>query len=468
MPFPLPSRVPLAARLAKSPFFRNVAIVMSGTVVAQAVGMLIMPLVTRLYSPADFGVLGAFNAFLSIAGAGIALQYSDAVVLPKSDLDAAALVAASSLSILVLTGLLGAGVLLFPGFFRSWAGQGGAGWMLLFLILALPVTGLNQTLQAWCTRRKAFKTTAHSQMARPACSLSMQVAAGFAHLGWGGLVSGSIAGDAAATAVLARESLRADGSLLRQAFTWKHLKAVGREYVDFPLYSMPQNVLNAASQGIPVLLLTRYFGPAVAGSYALGMRVLQAPMSLILTSVRQVLLQRATEVHNHGQRLWPLLARSTGLLALIAFAPAVLIALLSPVVFRWAFGPDWGLAGECARWLVLWLGIMFCNLPAALLGRILRQQRNLLIFDVLLLAARVTSLVLAARALSPVQTVMVFSLVGFAFNVFFILWIAALVLRHDRHLAPPAAVSAHSTVPDFKAHVPRTPVSGRQSVLGSP
>jgi O-antigen/teichoic acid export membrane protein len=336
--------------------------------------------------------------------------------------------------------------------------------MLLFLILALPVTGLNQTLQAWCTRRKAFKTSAHSQMVRPACSLGIQVAAGVAHLGWGGLVTGSIAGDAAATAVLARESLRSDASLLRRAFRWAHLKAVGREYLDFPLYSMPQNVLNAASQGIPVLLLTRYFGPAMAGSYALGMRVLQAPMSLVLTSVRQVLLQRATEVHNHGQRLWPLLVRSTGLLAVIAFGPSVLIALLAPVVFRWAFGPEWGLAGECARWLVLWLGLMFCNLPAALLGRILRQQRNLLIFDVLLLAARVTALVVAARTLTPVQTVMVFSLVGFAFNAFFILWIAALVLRHDRRLTASAQPAGQSAA----GHTPQRPVPAFKSVVSSP
>jgi len=84
---------------------------------------------------------------------------------------------------------------------------------------------------------------------------------------------------------------------------------------------------------------------------------------------------------------------------------------------RFVFGEDWRVAGEYARWLILWLAPMFCNVPASLAARILRLQRDLFLVDVVLLGARAAALVLGGLWLEPLQTIIALSLVGALFNV---------------------------------------------------
>ncbi|MCK7480582.1 MAG: hypothetical protein M0C28_27660 [Candidatus Moduliflexus flocculans] len=61
------------------------------------------------------------------------------------------------------------------------------------------------------------------------------------------------------------------------------------------MYSASQNIINAVSGGLPVLLLTRFFGLPIAGAYAFAMGVLTFPMGFVLSALRQVLFQKASE-----------------------------------------------------------------------------------------------------------------------------------------------------------------------------
>ena len=172
-----------------------------------------------------------------------------------------------------------------------------------------------------------------------------------------------------------------------------------------------------------MILLIYYFGATIGGIYAFAIRVLQLPMNFILTSLRQVLFQKLSEVHNHGGDLGGLFAKTTATLLGISLVPAALAFVFAPQMFGLVFGSKWVLAGEYARWLLIWLVPGFCNLPAALAGRILRQQRNLLLFDLGLLMSRIAVLMLGGNYFTPLQTIVTFSLVGAAFNIFLILFI---------------------------------------------
>ncbi|MBO1928615.1 hypothetical protein J4731_01440 [Providencia rettgeri] len=47
--------------------------------------MLFSPIITRLYGPEVFGILGTFTAILTVITPIAALTYPIAIVLPKSD-----------------------------------------------------------------------------------------------------------------------------------------------------------------------------------------------------------------------------------------------------------------------------------------------------------------------------------------------------------------------------------------------
>ena len=95
-------------------------------------------------------------------------------------------------------------------------------------------------------------------------------------------------------------------------------------------------------------------------------------------------------------------------------------------MFRWIFGPQWQVAGEYARSLVLWLTVAFCNLPAELFGKIFRIQKFVFYYDMALLAARALVLVLGGLYLSSSTTVLLFAVVGSIMNTVLILWVGYL------------------------------------------
>jgi O-antigen/teichoic acid export membrane protein len=102
------------AKLKKSYFFRNVLIVMSGTALAQVLGYALSPVISRLYSPSDFGIFGSFNAVLNVIAAGVTLDYSMAIMLPRSKNDAFSLFMLSCLTTVGLAGVASLACLIAP------------------------------------------------------------------------------------------------------------------------------------------------------------------------------------------------------------------------------------------------------------------------------------------------------------------------------------------------------------------
>jgi hypothetical protein len=76
------------ARLRKSSFVKNVLVVMSGTAAVQIIDFALSPIMSRLFSPSDFGIFDSFDAVFGVIAAGVTLEYTHATMLPKERKDA--------------------------------------------------------------------------------------------------------------------------------------------------------------------------------------------------------------------------------------------------------------------------------------------------------------------------------------------------------------------------------------------
>jgi O-antigen/teichoic acid export membrane protein len=211
------------------------------------------------------------------------------------------------------------------------------------------------------------------------------------------------------------------------------MRQLAKDYRDFPMYAASQNVINALSSGMPILLLTHFYGIVVAGAYAFGMRILVAPMGLVLSALRQVLFQKAGETQHQGGNLAPLYVKITAGLFAMAFVPSLVLFIWAPQLFTWIFGSQWHTAGEFARFLALWMMFVFCNLPAVLFARLIRIQRAIFIYDLVLLGARGAALMLGGLYLNELQTITLFSLVGAAMNAILIVLVGHAVMKKEGH-----------------------------------
>jgi O-antigen/teichoic acid export membrane protein len=350
-------------------------------------------------------------------------------MLPKEKADALNLFIVSCLVTSVIVFLSLGACLLAPAHLLKLMSTSSA-WMLALLVLATLVNGLNSSCQAWCVRVKAFKQTSASQVIRSVSANGTQIGFGFLKGGAAGLIVSSVLGDMLASLNLIR-TLLPDLFALRRSIRWDRMRQLAKDYRDFPMYAASQNVINALSSGLPILLLTHFYGIVAAGAYAFGIRILGAPMGLILSALRQVLFQKAGETQHQGRNLAPLYVKITAGLFAMALVPSLVLFIWAPQLFTWIFGSQWHTAGEFARFLVLWMLFVFCNLPAVLFARIIRIQRTILVYDLVLLAGRVLALVLGGLFLSAFQTIMMFSLVGAAMNLFLIMLVGHAVMRKE-------------------------------------
>jgi lipopolysaccharide exporter len=412
----------LFCRFKNAVFVRNVLVVMTGSIIGQAIGFVLSPLISRLYTPADFGLYGSFGAITGVVAAITTLDYSQAIMLPKQREKAAQVFLISCVATMAVTVVFSAMCLLLADTFTGLL-KTGKSWTLLLLVLAVFVGGINASFQAWCVRIKGFKHTSASQALRGFSSNGLQVGFGFTHSGAPGLIISSLLGDCAACVNLLPVIYKDLNGCLAN-IQWRRLKQIATEYHDFPAFSATQNLLNALSNSLPVLLLTHFYGIAVAGAYAFGMRLINAPMSLLIGSLRQVLFQRAGEMQHQGLKLSPLFIKATVGLFGICILPAMVMATYSPQIFAYIFGAEWRMAGELARYLVLWLLFGFCNLPAVLFARLIRIQRTLFLYNAIVLIARILVLVIGGLYMTALYSIALFSMVGAVMNLalIFLVW----------------------------------------------
>ena len=419
----------LIAKVKGSLFFKNIMVIMAGTGMAQVIGFLLSPVISRLFSPSDFGVSGSFAAVVGIITAGVTLGYDQAIMLPKEKEHAFNIFFLSILSTLIVSFLCLLFCLITPASANSLMKTQGS-WALILLVLSIMVVGVNMSCQSWSVRAKAFKATSASQMIRSLAANSSRMGFGFLKVGAPGLIISGVLGDILATINLVRVLLP-DLAAMRNRVRWVRMKRLAKLYRDFPFYSATQNVINGLSGGLPIFLLTRYFGISATGAYAFGITVLSVPMGFITGALRQVLFQKASESLHQGRSLAALYVKVTAILFAMALVPSIILIIWAPQLFTWIFGSQWHLAGEFARSLIIWLGVVFCNVPAVLFARIIRIQRFVFFYDLGLLGARTTALILGGSYLSASQTVMLFALVGAAMNAFLIFRVGRAVIKKE-------------------------------------
>jgi len=418
-------------RITGSRFVRNVLIVASGTAGAQAINMAFAPFITRLYGPEAFGLLGTFLATLAIVMPVAALTYPIAIVLPEKDHDAHRLaklsaLLAATLSLLVLFVVLIGGDRLTAVF-----GLEALDGFLVLIPLAMLFAAGQQIFEQLLIRRKQFKPIARVAIAQSLTLNLAKTGAGGLYPVGGTLIVLATAGQAlhsfflwlcvrarAGNIAAERQEIDALGTSSQPD---KNLWGLAKAYRDFPLFRAPQVMINALSQGLPVLMLASFSGPAAAGFFSLGKTVLGVPVVLLGKSVGDVFYPRVVEAAQKKDPVLPLLLKATGLLAGVGFLPFLLVVAFGPWLFSLVFGAEWGMAGEYARWLSLGLFFGFLNRPSVMTIQTLGLQHLFLAYEIVSLAVRVLALFVGFVVFdSDLVAVALFSLAGVILNSFLI------------------------------------------------
>jgi O-antigen/teichoic acid export membrane protein len=319
----------------------------SGTLIAQAAALAVSPVVSRLFSPAEFGAFAVYVAALGVVLPVASLRYDMAIPVALDDEEAATVfhLAAATLLVVVAISSLAA-ILRAP--VATMLGLPATSVVPLLLPVGLLVAGLVQLTSAWAIRRKAYAGLAAARMTQGASQAGAQVAAGGIALP-AGLLGADIVGRLAGLFMLVR---RTDAPWTRWAErgSLAAMRRAARRYRGFATLTGPAGLFNALVLALPAVMIVRLFGTEAGGGYGFGIRLFAAPLTLASQAVGQVFQAEAASALREGGNALALFDRAATRLAIGGLALAG-VALAAPWFFPPIFGPEWEPAGRMMRLL---------------------------------------------------------------------------------------------------------------------
>lgn len=410
-------------KLSKLPFIRNVIILSSGTAAAQIIAMLLSPIITRLYGPEAYGLMGTFMAIVTIIGPVAAFTYPIAIVLPKTDREARGLIKLSGILTAVISIIVALIILLFQEHIVSIFQLKDIESYLYLIPVILLFAGLLQIIEQWLIRKKQFSVSAKATLIQSIIVNGGKVGVGFFYPLASVLIAFTALTEGTKAFLMLLFTKENNKNVLTSLFKESvSLKELAKKYRDFPLFRAPQVFLNAISQSLPILMLTSFFGPAAAGFYSISRTVLGIPSTLIGKSVGDVFYPRISEAANNDENINLLIKKATLALSIVGIVPYGVVFLFGPWLFGLIFGSDWVIAGEYARWISLWMYFMFINQPSVRALPVMSAQSFHLRFTFFTLVTRISLLALGYLVFqSDLVAIALFGISGAILNLVLIL-----------------------------------------------
>ena len=327
-----------------SRFRQNFIKVARANIIAQMLPLLAMPLLTRLYSPSDFGAVVLFTSSLSLLLAISTWRFDWSVPNASSRIVASGLLLLGFIVLLffsIITWLI-----LWNGGLEwsFWNGFEILGSMLLFLPVAVMGGGVLQLLQSWYVREGDLTAVGQSKIIQGVGSTCVNLIGGFAGLGLLGLVAGVVASMWLGATTLVKQASGLRDSLVKLNF--KRLFTIGLIYGKESTFSSAASLANTASLTAVPLLLAQYYNASEVGWYALMSRLAIAPVALFTTALGQSFWSEASVLIKHDKEALRELYLVTTKRLAIASIPIVLISLLGPFYVGILFGQEeWAEAG---------------------------------------------------------------------------------------------------------------------------
>lgn len=410
-------------------FWKHATTVLTGTALAQALPLLVAPLITRLCRPEDLGEFSVWMGIVAIAAAFGTLRLEAAMILDHDTDDqrtcfSVVAYCSTALAILITCAVVLARVSdvpqvqKMPWFFLITIGIGA--WLFAY----------NSTLLSYATSYRAFGKAAMAKVCGAGTIALGQLFLLLAGLGGTALVAGQIlgftAGIIAAIVLLSPPSPRI--SLIPTPAQRAYLK----KHQSFWRFSLPAGLLNAAAGKFPLFLVGAKYGLFEAGLFALTERILTAPISLLAASVLEVFKRQSVHEFQTLGNCKAAFRSTFKALVLLGCGPALVIFAFAPDLCAWVFGEPWREAGDFARILAPLYFLGFVASPLSYVFFVAGKQKIELVWQ---LALFITTISIFVAPL-PLKEVLLHYTIGYSILYLIYLYLS---YRFARNAAPVAA-----------------------------
>ncbi len=374
----------------KSEYKRNVLTMILGRVIGQVIPILITPLLTRIYSPEEFGIFAVYSTIVIIVSMASNGRYCLVVILPKEDEEAKDLVVISSVISFISTVFF---IFLISAFGSKFFELINSGvlekyiWVIVMNVLSI---ALHEALFYYALRLKKYKTLAKDVIFYTSIVVIVRLALGYAGYTEFGLLASYMVGYVFSFLYLFFK-LSIPKKFISKLVQLDNLKPLMMKYSKFPRYSLVADTMNLTALMSPNLFLNKIFGSVTAGYFSMADKVLGSPIWLITLSVGDVFKQEASEQLRKKGSCYKVFIKTARSLFLFGFLPFLALFIVSPYIFPFILGENWEPVGKYVRIFSLMYFAKFVVNPVSHVVYMVNKQN----YNVFFQSLKILSIVIA-------------------------------------------------------------------------
>ncbi|MBQ9472985.1 MAG: oligosaccharide flippase family protein [Bacteroidales bacterium] len=416
---------------------------------AQVVSLLAYLVLTRIFSPEDFGLYNIFLSYIEVLVIISTCKYELAIVVADNDNEALSLArftlwlnAIVSLLLLVVTTCLVA--------FNAMPGKSEAlGWIALLVPVLVYFTGSSRVYSNICNRWHRYGQIALSETVNAVGAALAKVLFGLAGLLTVGMPLGTVLGKVAGNINYRIELRRlrqhksspacSNDNVLDNT-TKKSMLAAARQHARFPRYVATKDFINSLSANLPLLWLALYFDKAEVGLFALALTCTFRPVNLLNTAFEKVLYARVAEKVRARQCIRHDVWRFVAIVSAAALLPMLAVWIFAEPLCSLLFGGRWSGCGFYVRCLLPWVFVILSSSSLCFISNVFGRQRTEFYFYMVLLALRVAAMVAGLWTGSFKLAIALFAASGALVAAALLLWYLHQVNSYEKHaIAQPPA-----------------------------
>ncbi|KAB1065714.1 lipopolysaccharide biosynthesis protein [Salibacter halophilus] len=364
----------------KNDFIKDFSTLFSGTLIASALPLLFSPIISRLYTPEQFGVFAIVSAVVSSISNVAGGRYEMAVMLPKKGSDSKALVRLAAFISLLISLLILLIIFLFKGDILKLLNAEILGNTIYIIPPLLWVMALFKPFNYWLNRNRLYSKNAIAKVVQGGGISIFTVLLGY----WGlkdGLVFGYFSGWLAFIGlVLIFLSI---SGFFKEKISVDRIIRVARTYKQFPRLNVLSTFLNDTASHIIIFMITIFFTVEQTGYYNFSRQYLFVPLSLLSMTLSNVYFQRIAHKINTRESLKNEFSTIIKILLSIGIFVILIISTFGEDLFVFFFGESWKRSGELATILIFGFVFKFMISPFGQLLIALKRLKLALIFPVL-------------------------------------------------------------------------------------
>ena len=379
-------------RIKQSEYIKNIAVVFSGTAIAQIIPILLSPVLSRLYTPDDFGVY-AFAMSIGLCAAAIAAsQYNHGIMLEKAIYSAKRVVFVSIFVTIAISLITLATIVVAIWGFHISSLEDNKNSVCILLPLYVFFSGVISSFNLWNNRNKQYKIISKGRVISTSVTIISQIILAFIFkVSPVLLLLGFVLGQFCSFLYLFFSTSDLYKGLFDE-LSFISMKEVSIKYKRFLTYTSFADLLNIFLMQLPVFILTRLVGVAQTGQFAFSNRLLAMPIRFISSSVGEVFRQRAIDEYTKRGNCTQIFFQTFKGLFLLSIIPFLVLFIFAPDIFAFVFGEIWREAGVFTRIMTPMFFFKFTVSPLTYLYYINGRQKEDFVLHVLMLILIVVSL----------------------------------------------------------------------------